>query len=371
MRKLFLILLLIASLNIDAQFVTSFAKNVQTSQDEVVFYYLPRNVIKIEFTVEETAYYKGPYAEFATKLLGVTDFIEEDNVKFEIKSVDIQEFTETDPNAVYCISTDEKSKEPMPNVILDDNGLLLAFGYDSIPTRLYQQCNSLIDNNICQNERQDVTFINILEKEKETPDDDDEDEENGKKNVKKISKEDLANIAADNIVKIRNAYFELISGFNEVNYGNTTEYMSYNMKQLENEYISLFTGKVVKNTYKKTVYVTPEKNQSDASLNIARLNDTNGVVDTSDKGEIIKIQFDSRNSLANINLTTPEKTESLTNKLIYRIPANSDVKIVLGNSVIAQKQLPISQFGIIKSIPVKNNKILFNPNTGQVISIVR
>ena len=69
MKKLFLILAVFASLSLEAQYVTTLAKNAQ-SQNEGIFYYLPRNVIRLELTLEETSYYIGPYAEFASQLLG-------------------------------------------------------------------------------------------------------------------------------------------------------------------------------------------------------------------------------------------------------------------------------------------------------------
>ena len=88
MKKLFLILSLFASLSLEAQFVTTFAKNASDSQEDGVFYYLPRNVIRLEFTVDETDYYLGPYAEFATKMLGINDYVKENKTEFDIKNID-------------------------------------------------------------------------------------------------------------------------------------------------------------------------------------------------------------------------------------------------------------------------------------------
>ena len=56
MKKLLLILVLLASVRLEAQFVTTFAKNATESQMEGVLYYLPRNVIRLEFTIEEIDY---------------------------------------------------------------------------------------------------------------------------------------------------------------------------------------------------------------------------------------------------------------------------------------------------------------------------
>ena len=349
MKKLFLILSLFASLSLMAQ----------EAQEDGVFYYLPRNVIKIEFTIEETNYLIGPYAEFATKLMGINDYIRENKTEYEIKGVDIQLANEPDPNAVFFISTDEKSKEPMQNIIMDSDGIILAYGLDSIPAKLKTKRNTFTDSDLNTLSNNNTTFLDILESEIEVENDDDDEE--GSSAPKKITKEDKANAAVGKIAKIRNAYFELISGFNEVVYGNTTSYMVDNMKELENEYISLFKGKVVKSTYKKVLYLTPEEKQLNASVSMSKI-----------AGEQIKLQFESKNQSANVTaISDDNKKANQANKLFYRMPAETTVKVLSGNNVIAEKQLTISQFGVLRVLTVKNNKALFNPNTGQIISVFK
>lgn len=361
MKKLFLVLSLLTSLSLEAQFVTTYAKNTSETQEDGVFYYLPRNIIKIDFTIEETNYLIGPYAEFTTKLMGTSDYIKENKTEYEIKSVDIQLADEPDPNAVFLISSDEKSKEPLPNVILDSDGIILALGFDSIPVKSKIHRNAFIINDLNNAKSNNPTFIDILESEIEVEKNDDDDEEEGSSAPKKITKEDKANAVINKIAKIRNAYFELISGFNEVVYGNTTTYMVDQMKELENEYISLFKGKTIKSSYNKTVYLVPDAKQANASVSIDKI-----------AGEQIKIQFENKNQLADVNSINDETIKNgQSNKLFYRIPAETNLKILSGNNVIAEKQLTISQFGKLRVISAKNNKILFNPNTGQIISVLK
>jgi hypothetical protein len=320
--------------------------------------------VRLEFTIEETDYHIGPFAEFATDMLGVKDYVRENKTEVSIKNVDIQLVTEIDPTAAFIIAQDDKSKEPMPNVILDADGLMLAFGYDNIPADLQIKRNILIDNDLEQNERVEAAFIEILDSEVEIDDDDDdEDEEEGNRQPKKITKQDKANVALEHISNIRGAYFELISGAQEVAYGSTTKYMANNLKALENEYISLFKGKITKNTYKKVVFVTPESGQLNSSVSIGKL---------TNKSESVKVQFDSQASAQSINTTSEDiRNSAQTNKLFYRIPFTTNVKIISGNTVIAEKALIISQFGDIRAMSVKNSKALFNPNTGQIIKLER
>ena len=375
MKKLFLILALFASLGLDAQFVITSSNNVTEDQDGGIFYYLPRNVIKLEFTIEETNYYIGPYAEFAGKLMGLTEYVKEEKTVFNIKDVDIQIANEADPNAVYCISADDRGKEPMPSIILDENGIIIAVGFDSVPSDIQPKANKFIYSELTQESKPEVSFIGFFDNEievEEVEEAEDGEEEGGKKAPKELTKEDRAKAIIDKITKIRNSYFELVSGFQEVSYGDITSYMAENMKNLENEYVSLFKGKVVTTTYKKTVYYTPDANNANNSVTVAKLSGTDGMVDANGKGDAVKLQFESINALQNVNpMIDKGKKTSFSNKLFYRMPAKSNVKVVYGNNVIAEKQLTISQFGKIRSLAVKNNKVLFNPNTGQIITIIK
>lgn len=364
MKKVFLILALLVSFGLDAQYVTNLAKNA-SSQSEGVFYYLPRNVIRIELTVEETGYFIGPYAEYASQMLGITDYIKENRTELNVKGIDIQLGSEPDPNAVFFIEFDEKSKEPIPNLIMDYDGIITAIGYDSIPSNLLITRNSYDYNDLVYKESTSASFIEILDihDDEDDEDDEDEDEEGGskaKKEPKVMTKEDKANVALEKIDKIRNANFELVSGFQEVSYGNTLNYMVDNLKSLENEYISLFKGKVVKNTYKVCFYVTPEKNQANAGVWVGKLNN----------GETVKLQFDTKNVSTNLtSLNDDILNAGQSNKVFYRMPAQTNCKVMLGNETIASKPMIINQFGEMRVISTKNNKVLFNPNTGQIISM--
>ena len=365
MKKLFLILSLIASLSLEAQFVTTLAKNVPETQEDGMYYYLPRNVIRLEFTVEETDYYIGPYAEFASKLMGISDYIKENKTEFNVKSVDIQVISELDPNAAYCMSLDEKSKEPLPNIILNNDGVILALGYENISTELMNCGNTFIDNDL-HKDKPVISFVDIFDSDFES----DDDEEEGSAN-KKITKEDRAKLALEKLARVRNAYLDLMSGEQEVANGNSLPIMVENIKSIENEYVSLFKGKTVKNTYKKVIYFKPEENQVNATVSIAKLSNTDGIVDNAGKGETIKIQFESKNMQTNINKLSDEVlTASQTNKIFYRIPAKSNVKVIIGNKILTEQMLTISQFGVIRTMSVKNNRVLFDHNTGQIISVI-
>lgn len=362
MKKVLLILALFASLTLDAQYVTTNVRNASL-QGDVISYNLPRNMIKLEVTVEETSYYIGPYAEFASELLGTNDYIKENKTEINIKNIDIQLGTEADPNALFFVENDEKSKEPMPNLILDYDGIIKAVGFDNIPSEMNIERNCFVYDNTDYTDQPSVTFIEIIDnQEDEDADDDEEEEGKGSRAPKKLTKEDKAKIAVEKIDKIRNAYFELVSGFQEVSYGDALPCMVKNIKDIENEYVSLFKGKKTTRTYKQYFYITPEKNHANATITCGRL----------ENGDAFKIQFDTKNGSANIAALNDEDLNTAqTNKIFYRIPAQTNITVTYGKDILVNKVLIISQFGEYRLILPKNNKILFNPNTGQIVTVSR
>lgn len=66
MKKLFLILFVISAFNLNAQYITKHAKNLKKDiNEEGIFYYLPQNIIRIDFEVEQTKNIKGKYCNYA------------------------------------------------------------------------------------------------------------------------------------------------------------------------------------------------------------------------------------------------------------------------------------------------------------------
>ncbi|MBP9993349.1 MAG: DUF4831 family protein [bacterium] len=363
MKKIFFIFALAASFSLNAQFVTSPAKNVAENQFDGVIYSLPRNVLRVEFCLEETTQKMGPYAEFAESLLGITDVIKEDKTEIKIKNVDIQVITESDPENVYFISFDDKGKDQLPGVILDENGVIVAFGHETVPAEMLRAGEFREIETDDSSSHEPISFVDIVEGN------DSDDQEAA---PKRPTKEDRAKFAVEQIRKLRVAYFDIISGFQEVAFGDATKYMSESIKSTENEYLSLFKGKTVKRTCSKVVYVVPESNQLNSSVTIARFSGSKGLLDAGSKsGEAVKIQFESCATLKNVKAVADDvKTSAQANKLFYRIPESADVKVSCDNKTLAEGRFKISQFGKVQLIQPKGRRIVFNPGTGQVISIV-
>lgn len=359
MKKLLLILFVIVSLNLDAQYITNYAKNVKQTEVDGVFYYLPRNIIRVDFLVEKDQSYKGKYSSFAKEMLNTDAYIKENKTTYRITKVNVSTLTEADPNMVFHIATDDKAKElPKYELAFNNEGIIKSFGYQSIKNDT-SNTNQDIETVLDYNKQTEFQYIPL-----------EEDEVDDEEDVKtKLTDKEVALTIVEEIKKVRVAYFDLITGYQEVNYGKTINYMLDELKNLENEYLSMFVGKTTTETLTKTFYVIPEEGKT--SIVLSKFSDTEGF--NAKTGESVKINFTDNSSTSAINELTIDEIENTTynNKLFYRNPANVTMQVLCGDNVILENRLKISQLGNVILVPINKMRLTFDTNTGQLLSIIK
>lgn len=357
MKNLFLILFIIVSLNLDAQYITNHAKNVKQTEIDGIYYHLPQNIVRIDFVVEKNQTYKGKYSSFAKEMLNTDNYIKENKTTYRITDVNASILTEADPNMVFYISTDDKTKEtPKYEFSFNNDGIIKSFGYQSI----INDCNKedfVEETSFTYNRPNDFQYYIPLEEN--------DDDEEGKT---KLTDKEIASSIIEEIKKIRIAYLDLITGYQEVDYGKTMNYMVDELKKLENDYLNMFVGKTDTEIFTKTFYVIPEKDKNLVVL--TKFSDTEGF--NSKNGENIKINF-SELSRSSINTLTIDEIENMTynNKLFYRNPANVTMQISYGEKIILENRLKISQLGNVILLPMNKMQLIFDTNTGQILSIIK
>lgn len=364
MKKLLVILFVVFALNANAQYLTSFAKNINNNETDGFYYHLPRNIIKVDFTIEKTQDIKGKYSLFTKELLNTDDYIKENKTTYCIKSVSVNILTESDPNMSFFMSPifDEKGREQINlNIGINPEGILQSLGHSANLTET--EHNIYMENHFQNNKNNaDYHYIPIQ------TDEDEDDEEEAESNSK-LTEEEIALSIIEEIKNLRKAYFDLITGYQEVNYGTTLEYMAKQIKDLENEYLTMFLGKSYSNTYTQTFYIIPEEGKN--SITLSKFSETEGFNNRA--GESVKIYFNDISVSSNINKLSKESIENVTytNKLFYRNPANVTMQILLGERKILENRVKISQLGIVSLIPINKMKLIFDTNSGQILSIIK
>jgi hypothetical protein len=333
----------------------------------------------VDFIIEKNKSFKGPYSEYAPKILGIDDVILKDETKFSLVDVIVSAVTEPDPEATYYVEFDEKaSKEPKSLIFnLQADGIILSAN-DTEDKGLQKQVSiskTLVNGNDTK-EFQYYAESNLYQKVDTIVRKITIDTTTIRRNILQSSwvdrsPEQKARAAADYIHKIRESRFNLISGYQEVNYGNSIAFMDEKLAKMEDDYVSLFVGKEVKTLMEQSVEYLPTKENTGLQI-LAKFSETSGITGLESKAESIQIeitQVGNTNSIATENKNIGKA--KITNNLYCRIPEYIHVKILYKGSVLAEEKLLISQLGSISTAPISKTRLIFDANTGMVTTVKR
>lgn len=362
---LFLILFLLGSLNSNGQFVVKkvAGNSANTSQDG--FYYaLPQTILKIDLLIEKIKKIPGPLADYAEDYLGVSDYIRYNSQSVQLINAEVTPLYEADPEQFYYVQYPaEKSKDEKAIAFqFTKQGTLLGYG-DNVGLESETHVTEVDQTIIMLEGDENFSYYADYNRRKKID-----------TIVRKISIDTItierflfktswvdksnnekANEAAKKISEIRESRFHLISGYQEVNYGESIKYMNDQLKKLEKKYLELFLGKEVKTTEIQSVFYIPQKDKS------------RDIVYNDPDGNHIEINIMANNTTSQL---PPDPLEKIDN-IYYRIPQIVNVNIIQKGSTYFSSNIAISQFGIIATAPLNRTKLLFDDQTGNLINIVR
>ena len=337
---------------LQAQFTTTFAKNVAPGQHNGVYYSLPQTILKLDFIIEEVQLEKGPLSDYASNYFEMEDIVEYETTEYKLLDVKMSTVSSPDPNALFFVtmagSRGGKTQfEVLPNGIIRSVGMGNAADVEvemPLPNKEMQPCIQ---------EEDDISdgFIPLILA--------------GKSNAQ------LAKEVADKIVEIRKAKFYLISGDVEMaSNPETFNTMYKKLDAMEKEYSSLLLGKREGKKVVKTVYVIPNKEVP--TQTVAKFSETDGLtLGTGGSGNVITVQTLSLNSTASINAPSQSAIESMSyeNKVFYRVPETAFVKVTCGKATLLEDRVTINQLGATLMAPLSNTKLVFDTETGQIVNM--
>lgn len=356
------------------------SENIQRMEPGIpgnAFYYaLPRTVIVIDVEVRETTKTPGPYAAFAGSFLGLEDVIFSHAKHFEISGISVNAFTEPDPDHLYYVTVPDETPDFFLSMCEagiiysmnkagneDRTGKPIANGrefrqFDAGMTFHYDTDGNLMEQADASDPFGRTDTLNLKR-------------QTLRRSWIEKGLELRAREVADYIMEIREKKFDLISGFQEINYSKEAlEYMYSEMDRLEGDYLDLFTGIVSTRTKKYRFIHRPIREEAASRHNLFGFSTSNGVLGTSE-GIPVSISYQrSRTSDAlQQQIRRHADNRRRTGKgLHHRIPEYADVVIHLGTEKIAESRKIISQFGIVTHLPPANKAIEFHPQTGSIKS---
>ena len=349
-----------------------------------VFYALPRQGVDVSISIRKQEFIRGPYADFAERMLGIRNVIRENHSVFSIGNVSVSQRIEADPNQIYFVQFNDSE------LVLDYyDGLIISgvnmrdanfleFGQTDTEGRRIAQASQPARSLVPVfnlTERQDTVFFQqlidtaIVQRfEIRTV--------QAVRTPQQRAEEIVANIA-----QIRADRNRLLTGFQEVNYEYLAiRYMNEEFNRMEDEFIRLFTGttQVSYETVRFQIMPTDRENLTFELVGFsANYGLTNLEVNVSEDDEVVH-ETDVQTITLNIQLQDDiasniqrfsQNIQLEQTGFHYRIPSPALVTVSLGNQTLFSRQMPFSQFGVTQSLAPNLLQIEFVPQTGEIRNI--
>ncbi|MCD4729810.1 MAG: DUF4831 family protein [Bacteroidales bacterium] len=347
-----------------------------------IFYALPQTWIKVDIVVNKTEYLAGPYAEFAGKYLDLEDVSTNDYNEFVISDVKLSTVAKPDPDNFYFVEVDDKilkenkavlislsqsglasgingslseaaTKELTKGMIGEESAYQDLFQYFA-ETNLYEKSDTIIRKVV-------VDTISVVKMYLE------------KRWVEKSS-EQKAVEAANKISKIRENRYNLITGYQEIPYeAGAISYMHQELKNLENEYMSLFTGITIEKTISYSFTVLPEPDDYSGEMPVCIFSERSGVKDLNAAGgQRVYVRFETNETNQNLISAIKAREQMATENhgFYYRIPATSLVTLDVNDDIVLRANLQIAQFGTVSYLPSSITAVQFYPETGGIKNLI-
>ncbi len=318
--------------------------------DGALVYALPRTVFTVTVSMERIIEKPGPYARYASDLLGLGNAVQSESELWSILGIKVNTHEELDPSEYYVIKSNNIF---LSNVLaLKEEGLIL----DLNPSIYYpiegktgpyeQETDHFQSFDLGSDEyyriQRDTAFkrVNvdsmfiripyIVEKRQ------------------KLSLEQMADRAARKLMELREGKHLILTG--EATVFPQSDAALREMNRLEKEYTELFVGKTWKETKTFSYQVIPDKGMAGKPVVLFGFSEVMG---PSAGGTPVTAEFIPEQKTKDLTVINNQSGPSLTryDKLFYRVPDVVNLKISLGKEVLFNSRRLVYQFGEIVQLP--------------------
>jgi len=320
-------------------------------------YALPQTVLDFTVIADKTVKKAGPYHEYANELLGLNDVISDDQVIWTLREVKINSVQELDPGEFYIIKSDglvQTNAISMINagLIMDINPSVYmnreydSRNYSSDETGMvYRDMGSDVYYNIEQDTAYkmvdvDTAFVRIpyvLERRRQ------------------LSLAEQAENTAGILLELREGRHLILTG--EATVFPQDKASIEEIKRLEDQYISLFSGKSYSRQVEFNFSFVPDGSMKNKPVVIFRFSQEKGVLEMNDlSGRPVVIEMMGNNIASSVNMIPGNTGDGDYDKIYYRIPEVVDIRVTDGKRNLGGKRQLIYQFG--KKVALPANFIL-------------
>lgn len=381
MKKLQFILLL-SVIAIFSWQCTTFKSTKITSQQTVksnvgILYCLPQTNLNVNVEVAKETRIKGPFADYAEKLLGLKNVIGLTQTNYKVIKIEVDPQIVPDTAHQYLINKHA--------ALFGNRSWKLGFdrfgGLSSINNRNHGRLDSVESLHSFMLNSEILNYPNFFKLYADASQIEKIDTvyEMVKMDTivmsKPIIKRTLvtktllqrAEEAADYILKFRLKRYELISATQEIPYSKEAlEFMNNQLIKMENDYLDLFTGITQTEILKFQIPITPSKSSKNSPIPLFGFTDDLGFVAYANpQAKHYNLLLTADHQIKYDTLPCKVRTQ-----IPYRTPLQTNVSIWMDETQISQSlMIPILQFGEIRYLPRRTKSISIDAKTGILNSV--
>lgn len=314
---------------------------------EGVYYYLPSTTITVEVEAEQETFFAGPYAAFAKKLLNI-DVRRSDEVTSRVLSATISTRLEADRKTATPLDSD------IPELMTLSTQGLVSFGNKTELNATWRFLppvrSDFSDKGLTGDSKQvkrivyksiptDTAFVRVPVEEKF---------------IETKSLEDKAKEAADHILSLRAQRLDIATGNTDATFsGAALADALREIRQMEEEYLTLFRGYSQVRTLTASFDVIPQANLKNQRYLAFRTDPERGLV-SNGRGTPYYIELEPEGLVREENAASARKSGKTT-QIRYRIPMICKLTLTEDGSPLVESRIPVYQLGKEASYPVKTN----------------
>jgi hypothetical protein len=318
----------------------------------VMVYGLPQTRLFFDVELIKTLIKKGPYAEYANRMLGLQNVPVRDMESWQIKTIRISSKMEIDSKRLYALMFTDYPQNLDKLLRFTNAGLLLDASMSNVLITAHQQgknsddfqfLNTAVSSTV--NEKVDTVYRLILTDTAfvKIP--------VIQKTVMARTTEEQAREAAQQIFDIRKNRFEILTS--KADYppdGASLKLVLQALDMQEEQLLSLFNGAKIENRQVVTYSALPEKPET--NIELFYFSERAGIVSRNTVGaKSVVCQIGK--TIVPASITTDLQARNI---IYYRIPQVVEVSAGFDNQAIVREQITICQLGNIVSFPLLTPK---------------
>ncbi|MDR1154875.1 MAG: DUF4831 family protein [Bacteroidales bacterium] len=311
-------------------------------------YALPQTRLYFEVELVKTLIRKGPYAEYAGRMLGLQNVPMKDAESWQIRSIRISDRQEADSKQLYTVSFTDYPQNMDRLLRFTGGGLLLdaTVGNVVINSRSqgknsddFQFVNTAVRNTTVEKVDTlyktiltDTAFVRIPVLQRK---------------VMGKTAEEQAREAAQQIFNIRQSRLDVLTGNTDYHpEGAALKLVLQSLDTQEEQLLSLFNGAKIENRQTVTWPALPEK--PSVSADLFYFSERTGIVSKNTAGAKA-VWYEIGKAVVPASITPDQQAKNI---IYYRIPQLVEISAGVDKTTLVREQVTVCQFGNIVSFPL-------------------